>query len=137
MRIRDLPFPLTPDQVTRRHAWAKLLGVPWPSVPRKAALVLLPEECPDTADGNLAYVRAMMEKERQWELTDCENTILREIGDRRLHRRDISQTYALILMSSEAQSVDWGLINRAIIARWSESALQWIKERAWNGRCWA
>lgn len=66
MRIRNIeypPKPLTLEQAHRRRAWGKLLGVPWPRVPRKAAWVLLPEEAPDTAEDNTAYVRAMMEEE--------------------------------------------------------------------------
>jgi len=71
-----------------------------------------------------------------WQLVCCEATILRDIACPELKRRDIAQVYALILQSEEARTVDWGKINRAIIARWSKSALEWIKAQAWSGRCW-
>lgn len=36
----------------------------------------------------------------------------------------------LAIMSSEEK--DWAAINRAIIARWSNSALNYIKAKAWK-----
>jgi hypothetical protein len=68
------------------------------------------------------------------ELAACESVLLQEIGDKRMKRRDVAQTYALALKSSERDSIDWGKVNRAIIARWSMHALTWIKERAWSGK---
>lgn len=65
-----------------------------------------------------------------FELTDTTNTLLREIADPAMRRADVAQTYALALRSSWA--TDWGKVNRAILVRWSRSALDWIKTRAWK-----
>jgi hypothetical protein len=70
-----------------------------------------------------------------FELADCEAHLLREIADPAMKRKDVAQSYALAMKSSERDSVDWGKVNRAIIARWSQSALNWIKEQAWSGKC--
>ena len=69
------------------------------------------------------------------ELCDCENLLLREIADKSLKRRDVAQTYALYLRSSERGKVDIAKVNRAIIERWSLSGLEWIKQQAWSGKC--
>lgn len=71
------------------------------------------------------------------EMTDCENTILREIATKELKERDVAQTYHLILKSSECATVDWAKVNAAIIERWSMTALIRIKKSAWNGKCFA
>ena len=42
-------------------------------------------------------------------------------------------TYRLALESSE--KVDWSIVNRAIIKRWSMSGLHDIKKWAWSGKC--
>ena len=65
------------------------------------------------------------------ELCDCENVILREIADPRFKRKAIATTYALCLMQ-QTEKIDWKKINGAIIARWSYSALEYIKDRAWG-----
>lgn len=70
-----------------------------------------------------------------WELAGCEATLLREIAEPSARRRDVAQTYALALRSGEAPRVDWAAVNRAIVARWSRSALEWIKRQAHSGRC--
>jgi len=69
------------------------------------------------------------------ELGNCTNTLLAEIQTPELTRRDIAQTYRLAMQSSEP--VDWAAVNAAIIARWSLSALEYIKRMAWSGRCFA
>lgn len=69
------------------------------------------------------------------ELADCENVLLNEIAMKEATRKDIAKTYALALRSSEAERIDWGKVNRAIIARWSMAALTWIKKQAWSGKC--
>ncbi len=43
----------------------------------------------------------------------------------------------MIMDSNERTSVDWGKINRAILARWSPAGLRRIKELAHNGRCFS
>jgi len=73
----------------------------------------------------------------RYELADCQATLLREIADRGMKRRDVAQTYALALKSSEHDRIDWRAVNEAIITRWSPHALVWIKERAWGGKCFA
>jgi hypothetical protein len=67
------------------------------------------------------------------ELTDTTETMLREIADPAMKRRDIAQTYHLALRSSHP--TDWPRVNAAIMERWGRSALIWIKTQAWNGRC--
>jgi len=67
------------------------------------------------------------------ELAGCTNTLLREIPDRDIMRRDVAKTYALAMRSSEA--VDWGRVNAAIVERWSVSGLEWIKRQAHSGKC--
>ena len=69
------------------------------------------------------------------ELADCENHLLREIADKRMKRRDVAQSYALALRSSERDRMDWGKVNRAILERWSKATLLWIKTQAWSGKC--
>ena len=64
------------------------------------------------------------------ELCDCENMLLREIGDKHFYRNDIATTYALAIMQ-KTEKVDWAKVNRAILERWSHSALVYIKNRAW------
>lgn len=66
------------------------------------------------------------------ELANCENTLLREIANPVFKRKDVAATYALALRSSERDRIDWRRVNEAIIARWSSSALVWIKRRAWR-----
>ena len=66
------------------------------------------------------------------ELMDCEKIILQEIGDKHFTRDDVSLSYAFCIDSSE--EVDFGKINKAIIGRWTHSALDYIKERAWKLR---
>lgn len=66
-------------------------------------------------------------------LTDCQNTILHEISMKEIKRRDVAQTYRLAMESGE--TIDWGIINRAIIERWSRSGLIWIKTQAHSGKC--
>jgi hypothetical protein len=55
------------------------------------------------------------------------------IADRRQHRREVAEVYALLISLNNAQreQVPWGAINDAIAARWSWAAVSWIKQRAW------
>lgn len=57
-----------------------------------------------------------------------ESVVEREVADKQMHRADLALTYALAMMSD--WPTDWGRVNRAILTRWSESGLVWIKERA-------
>jgi len=70
------------------------------------------------------------------EMVDVEERILREIADPRMKRRDVALTYAFGVRQTGAvygttEQIDWPKVNRAIIDRWSLSALKWIKEEAW------
>ena len=64
------------------------------------------------------------------ELMGVEEVILQEIAYKSSKRDNIALTYAFCISSSE--KVDFGKINRAIIARWSRSALTYIKHKAWK-----
>jgi hypothetical protein len=70
-----------------------------------------------------------------FELGNCTQHLLREIADKEFTRRDVAQSYALAMRSSE--ETDWTKVNRAIIDRWSVSALEFIKAQAWSGECFA
>ncbi len=70
-------------------------------------------------------------------LCQCEDTILREIAMPEMKRKDVAQTYRLVLESPESRTVNWGNINKAIIERWSLSGLIWIKKQAWSGKAFA
>lgn len=67
------------------------------------------------------------------ELADPTGTLLQEIENSKCTRNVVAKTYALALLSTV--ETDWARVNRAIIARWSHSALEWIKARAWSGKC--
>lgn len=66
------------------------------------------------------------------ELMLCTDTLLAEIANPECTRRDIAQTYALAIRSTETK--DWPRINSAIMERWSVAGLLWIKTQAWSGR---
>lgn len=72
-----------------------------------------------------------------FELANCESHLLREIADPAMNRKDVAQSYALAMKSSERDQIDWAKVNKAIMARWSASGLKWIKESAWSGKCFA
>lgn len=69
------------------------------------------------------------------ELACCESVLLNEIGIKEITQRQLAQTYALSLRSSERDSIDWKKVNEAIIKRWSFSGLNRIKNWAWSGKC--
>ena len=64
------------------------------------------------------------------ELLCCEDTILNEISHKECKRKNIALTYYFCMKSSE--NIDWGVINRAIINRWSFSGLEYIKTEAYK-----
>lgn len=68
------------------------------------------------------------------ELACCESNLLQEIADKKMKRRDVAKTYALAVHSSEVNKVNWRKVNEAIVARWSLSSLNWIKQQAWSGK---
>lgn len=66
------------------------------------------------------------------ELAFYERALLEEIGMPEMKRNDVALTYAMALRSTECKEIDWMKVNTAIIERWSRSALNYIKERAWG-----
>lgn len=64
------------------------------------------------------------------EMKDVETVILEEIKASDSTRDDIALTYAFCITSSE--DINFGKINRAIVARWSTSAREYIKTKAWK-----
>jgi hypothetical protein len=64
-------------------------------------------------------------------LVDPEGQMLREIADKRMTRDDVALTYAFGLRDA-IDAVDWAKVNRAIIDRWSLSALKYVKAKAWR-----
>jgi hypothetical protein len=69
-------------------------------------------------------------------MVDPQATILGEIADQRLTRDDVAMTYAFCIRQSGPgwgnDEIDYAVINRAIMDRWSLSALKYIKEKAWR-----
>lgn len=63
-------------------------------------------------------------------MVDPQGQILREIADRRMTRDDVLTTYAWCIR--QADEVDFAVVNRAILDRWSMAALRYIKEGAWR-----
>jgi hypothetical protein len=70
------------------------------------------------------------------ELVDSQGVILREIADERMTRDSVALTYAFCLRQSfdprSRDVVDFATVNRAIMERWSLSALKYIKTKAWR-----
>lgn len=61
--------------------------------------------------------------------------LLREIGDERLARDDIVFTYAQAIRLAAYPTpppIDWSLVHLAINLRWSTSAVEYVKDRAWK-----
>ena len=68
------------------------------------------------------------------ELMCTTQTLLDGIANQELDKKDIALTYHLALLSSD--ETDWPKVNKAIIKRWSKSALIDIKALAWDGCFW-
>jgi hypothetical protein len=66
------------------------------------------------------------------ELADPQGQLLEEIADKRFTRRDVAMTYRIAVRRGGGDRVDWPKVNRAIIDRWSVSALIYIKKLAWS-----
>lgn len=64
------------------------------------------------------------------EMIDPQRIVLIEIADKHLTRDDVAITYAYCLRQGEVDRI--GEINKAIIERWSLSALKYIKTKAWK-----
>lgn len=61
-------------------------------------------------------------------IVDPLGQIVRECADPAINRRSVAMTYAFALRQ---KVVGYGPANRAIIERFGEKGLQWIKRRAW------
>ena len=48
------------------------------------------------------------------------------------NRNDLAHVYAKLLRNLDYDDPDWRYLNEAIIARWSESGLRYIKTKAWK-----
>ena len=57
--------------------------------------------------------------------------ILQQIADRKKRRRDIAETYGILLRTGLPLE-EYAEINKAIIDRWSFAGLEWIKTQAWR-----
>jgi hypothetical protein len=64
------------------------------------------------------------------EMVDPQGQLLRDIGDKKMTRKDVALAYAFAIR--QAGEVDFRIVNRAIVDRWSPAALQYIKECAWK-----
>jgi len=56
--------------------------------------------------------------------------LLATVNDWGATRAVVAQDYAAAIVYGDRQ--DWTTINMAIIERWSESGLEWIKREAWK-----
>jgi hypothetical protein len=56
--------------------------------------------------------------------------LLEAVVDENNRRNEIAASYALAL--AQADPVEWAVVNRAIMERWSKAGLIYIKERAWK-----
>jgi hypothetical protein len=64
------------------------------------------------------------------EMVDPQGTLLRDIADEKMTRDDVALTYAFAIR--QASGVNFAMVNAAIMDRWSQSALEYIKGRAWK-----
>lgn len=64
------------------------------------------------------------------QLLNAERHLLNDIADRHQTRDDVAITYAMALGSDE--HIDWPKVNAAVVDRWSVSALEYIKGKAWK-----
>jgi hypothetical protein len=64
------------------------------------------------------------------EMLDPQGWALAEIADRKMTRDDVAITYAFCIRQQQTDRI--AEINRAIVDRWSISALGYIKRKAWK-----
>jgi hypothetical protein len=67
-------------------------------------------------------------------LVNPQRVILEEIAMPKMTRNGVALTYAFCLRQRDHDQawINFGMINRAIVGRWSFSALDYIKARAWG-----
>jgi hypothetical protein len=66
------------------------------------------------------------------EMHNPQRQILKEIDEYRMSQKVVAATYGLILALGQEKEVDWAVVNAAIVARWSKSGLNRVKEMAWK-----
>ena len=65
-------------------------------------------------------------------LVNADKVIMEEIANPEMTRDSVALTYAFCLRQRPPGHDSYGEINRAIMARWSPSALDYIQRRAWR-----
>lgn len=65
-------------------------------------------------------------------LADPERYVIGQVARRAATRASVAAAYRLVLHSTDRGRVNWRAVNEAITARWSVSALEWIKREAWR-----
>ena len=65
----------------------------------------------------------------------CVKTMIENEIKQGLTQRQIAQTYALGIRSSD--KTDWAAVNKLIVDRWSVSGLGRIKKMVWSGSCFS
>lgn len=65
-----------------------------------------------------------------FELVDPQAVILREIQEYKFVQKSVALTYAFCIRQQD--EVDFEVVNKAIIERWSVSGLTRVKEMAWK-----
>lgn len=68
--------------------------------------------------------------EAQFRLADPQGQLLAEIADPSITVGSVMVTYAFALLDADA--VEWPVVNRAIIDRWSAATLDRVKRGAWK-----
>ncbi len=66
-------------------------------------------------------------------MTHATEFLLGTIADRGNESRSTVAAHYSFFLYQQGE-VDWGVVNRAIIGRWDERTLRWIKTRAWTIR---
>jgi hypothetical protein len=60
---------------------------------------------------------------------NAEELLIRTIEDKQNTRDDVAVIYRRAL---DTEGINWARVNRAIMDRWSQNALVYIKHRAWR-----
>lgn len=66
------------------------------------------------------------------EENDFTPLLIEKINDPSMRRIDIADIYADAIIYGD--KTNWTVVNTAIISRWSNSGLKWIKDAAWKSR---
>ena len=64
-------------------------------------------------------------------MSDAETTaMLNLVADKSVRQRDVAELYCAYVFSET--ELDWPVVNRAIMERWSEAGLMRIKRMVWG-----